>query len=142
MIYDGCYCGFKDDADSKIICMEYLGNGKYKCPKCNNIEDFSGIIYTVTLKYEKKIDEDYEWIEASIIKPYDKRLNGKLFEDSKKTIKENIENDMLEYEFALEHDMGVFTTDVLYNWHNDYSPEYGNSWDLDLEIIKEEKINE
>jgi hypothetical protein len=142
MMYDACYCDFKNGADSKITRMNYQGEGKFKCPKCGHIENFSECIYTITLKYEQKVDEDYSWVEASIIEPYDKRLDvvAEGYEKSGKTLRKIIEEEILEDGFALKHELGVFTTDLLYNWHNDYSPEYGDSWDLDLEIITEKLL--
>lgn len=139
--YGDCYCTYNQLVHI-ITTMKYLGNGKWKCPECGTEDDCHDIVYRVRLKFERKELKGTSWIEVSIIEPYDERLNAiPTPENPNPVTKLIIEESMNEDEFGEEHELGVFDCDLLYNWHNDYSPEYGNSWDLDMEIIQEEKLS-
>lgn len=149
MVIDGCYCGMlEEDCKTPIIQMKYLGKGKYQCPRCKIIEDFSENVYTITLEYYLEKEEDgEEWINVRIVKPYDSRLDfdekGKPVtpESNKITVKEQIHQDIWDEGFAEGHELGKFETDIFHCWYICSSPEDGTEWDLEMQIITEKKVN-
>lgn len=127
--------------------MDYLGNGKFKCPKCKTICDESKHIYNLRIKFTKCKDESEDYIMAKIIPPFDKRIIKKMHADNPKdnrTIKDCIEDDFRdELEFSegifTGHKEGVFDCDILWLWYPCGGYDY-DEWDLDLELIQEKEV--
>jgi hypothetical protein len=127
--------------------MEYLGNGLFKCPACGDENNLHEIIFNMTIKIERKKyeDDDDTYIEATIIDPYDERLNQVTQEgkdgNQMLMLKDDIEDAWREDGFFDDHELGTFKMDFLYRPYSTYYPECGTEYDLDMEIIIEERID-
>ena len=116
MIYGACYCQFDGRLPFSIVAMTYEGNGIWKCPKCGQIEDNHEIVYSMTLKFEKTREGSLSWLDIEII-----------------------EQELNECETCSNHAEGVFSCDLLYHPYKMTSPEFGTEYDLDIEIIQEQR---
>ena len=128
--YGECYCQM--EKNDSITAMDYLGNGKYKCPLCGDEEDRHEIIYQMRLEFTIKDG----CIEIAILEPFDPRLNNKYGDWD--TLKEAIEEEFHESEFEEKHEVGVFDVDLLFNTYC-LADESGTEYYLDCEIVKETK---
>jgi hypothetical protein len=137
-----CYCTFDVDTDEmKIIAgptdMVYIGDGKWKCPKCGYIEDLSDIVYNLVIEFVEVHEEDCVYVDFKILPCSDSRIltivNGEDY-----TVQKQMEEDFWDDGLFRNHPLGIFKINILYIWYR-CSYEY-NEWDVDIELISEEKI--
>lgn len=137
-----CYCTF-DYIGEKVtghpIEMEYLGNKKYRCPKCKNIEDYSNHIYIIKANIEKEDD----WNILKIIDGED-RINKRFFDDPECfVIKNAIEDDFHETldDWLNDHETGIFDIEVYYE-PTKSETDCGTEYDLIMFVVSESKPKE
>lgn len=137
--------------------MAYLGDAKFKCPKCGHIEDMAKDTYKIRLQFKKdkgcadcseggKDCGDTKCklaMTVKVIEPiFDSRLLTKWEPENTGTIKESLQEDLDEWanenfeDFRLaSHPEGIFDVELLYNYYR-CSYEY-EEYDLTLRIIAE-----
>ena len=136
--YSGCCCQIDpEDESTGIIQMEYVGNGKWKCPKCGGENDCHEIVFMMRLRFMRPNEKnDYRRIE--ILEPYDQRLNEKQDKHGT-TLKDLIEEEFRESQFKEKHKLGVFDVDLLFYPYS-MMTDCGTEYDLDIDIIQEKQV--
>jgi hypothetical protein len=140
--------------------MTYIGNAKFKCPKCGAEENMLSDTYKVRLQFKKdkgcadcsKDGKDCgdakckASMTVKILEPnFDPRLLTKWEPDSTGTIQESLQEDLDEwadedfesFHFA-SHPEGVFDVELLYNYYRTCY-EY-EEYDMNLRIIAEAPV--
>ena len=124
--YAECYCTYPEE----ITQMNYIGEGKWKCPKCATENDCHEVVYKLRLKFTK--DEADDYVKIEILESYEPRLE-------KDDLKSLIETEFAESEFEEHHKIGVFDCDLLFNPYH-LSDENGTEYYLDMFIVQEVEL--
>lgn len=121
MIDTKCYsCLLTEDGPTDIADTEYVGNGKFKCTRCNEILDLSETTYVVEI--ERIVDD--KTLFTTFLK-LDDRL--KEFENPEEDIEDLFDN--------LE--AGKYSCDVYIHWF-----PCCDDWDVNVDLFESRKIPE
>lgn len=147
MNYDQCFCLCSEKNGPASTQMEYIGNGKFKCPVCGAVADHHDKIFSMRLEFKKEEKATYVYIHQ----PYDNRLRKLANEDSRlkmqrrhtelSYLKEDLDSGYgFTYPSSIkDHPLGLFDCDVLYYWHGGMT-DCGMEWDMDLFIVSEKPV--
>ena len=155
MKIDVCDCNLDIDSckinSGRATLMDYEGNGIFYCVVCQKTYDKSSVIYKVRLDIFMRDGSK----QLKIIKPYDIRLDGCLIDEPIASChKDALEEDMqgFMYGWYLEcHHLGYFDVEVYwlrysfkvgenYLWFDQGAVASGEQYELELDIIKEQKL--
>lgn len=119
------------------------GKGNFTCPKCGAIEDYSNSFYKFRIKFEKKKENGWEYLDFAILEPMSANLKD-CIEDSwghitKTTNLEMLEEEIREGERFKNHREGIFDIELIwYSYRCSYEYE---EYETEFEVQKETEIS-
>lgn len=118
----------------KFVKMVYLGEGRYMCPVCGQLEDIHGAVYKLIVEVTTEIEGEDTWRGIKVLKPIlDKRL---LVKDNCTMLEVLEELFTEENEDILgKHDDGVFLWEFFYTSYD--GEEDG---DVEYELVSEKRL--
>lgn len=134
---------FDPEAMTPIPKKEYIGDGKFKCPRCGHVMDLSGDTYKLRVRYKEVTEDDESYVDIELLDPHDARLDAPYNPNHNKdlTTGEALLNDMVQEadnDLVQKHRLGVFDIEVFWIWYR-CSYEY-DEWDMDLVVLKETEV--
>lgn len=138
-----CYCPMDDDSfgmetDTPFRVMNYIGEGRLKCPKCDNIKDLSA--YTFKLKVAVGVKtQKYNTICGQVKDFMSILLRCERFGGHEVTCDDidMMEEEVLESgeELFQELNCGVHEVHLYFHPYTVSNPEVGTEHDVDVEVL-------
>lgn len=117
--------------------MQYLGEGRWICPKCGRVQDCHEVVFRARLEFAIDGDSEDRDIMVSIIEPI---LDKRLLQGKPRNLLSILEETFAEtYDEFEDHELGVYECEIMYyTW--EVSTDEGEDGDEEFEIISEKRL--